>query len=101
MVESLQNTLDQFLGYIPQLIGAIVILIVGYIVARVLKAVVLDQHQPRQLSSRPDRCGVASKPTARWLVCGGAPKVFVATARLSEAQEIDTTFSTGPRRFCR
>ena len=93
MVESLRNALSVFLAYIPQLIGAIVILIVGYIVARVLKAVVLDQHQPRQLSSRPDRCGVASKPTARWLVCGGAlrspaflrtPKVFVATARLSE-----------------
>jgi small-conductance mechanosensitive channel len=33
MVESLRNTLDVFLSYIPQLIGAIVILIVGYVVA--------------------------------------------------------------------
>ncbi len=40
ILQSLQNTLDRFLEYIPQLIGAIVILIVGYIVARVLKAVV-------------------------------------------------------------
>jgi small-conductance mechanosensitive channel len=40
ILQSLQNTLDRFLEYIPQLIGAIIILIIGYIVARVLKAVV-------------------------------------------------------------
>jgi small-conductance mechanosensitive channel len=40
ILQSLQNTLDQFLGYIPQLIGAIIILLIGYIVARILKAVV-------------------------------------------------------------
>ena len=40
MVESLRNALDVFLAYIPQLIGAIVILIVGYFVARALQAVV-------------------------------------------------------------
>src|ERR687893_1208042 len=40
ILQSLQNTLDQFLGYIPQLIGAIIILVIGYIVARILKAVV-------------------------------------------------------------
>ena len=39
MIESLRNALDVFLSYIPQLIGAIVILIVGYIVARILQAV--------------------------------------------------------------
>jgi hypothetical protein len=36
----LRNALDVFLAYIPQLIGAIVILIVGYLVARALQAVV-------------------------------------------------------------
>jgi hypothetical protein len=40
VVESLRNALDVFLAYIPQLIGAIVILIVGYLVARALQAVV-------------------------------------------------------------
>src|ERR671926_811648 len=40
MVESLRNALDVFLSYIPQLIGAIIILIVGYIVAKILQAVV-------------------------------------------------------------
>ena len=38
--DALQNALSKFLGYIPQLIGAIVILIVGYLVAKLLKAVV-------------------------------------------------------------
>jgi small-conductance mechanosensitive channel len=40
MVESLQNALDTLLEYIPQLIGAILILIVGYVVAKILQAVV-------------------------------------------------------------
>jgi small-conductance mechanosensitive channel len=40
ILRSLQNTLDRFLEYIPQLIGAIIILVIGYIVARILKAVV-------------------------------------------------------------
>ena len=38
--DALQNALSKFLGYIPQLIGAIVILIVGYLVAKLLQAVV-------------------------------------------------------------
>src|SRR3712207_797610 len=37
---SLQEALSQFFGYIPQLIGAIVILIVGYFVAKILQAAV-------------------------------------------------------------
>jgi Conserved TM helix len=40
MFEPLQNAISVFLSYIPQLIGALVILIVGYIVAKVLQAVV-------------------------------------------------------------
>ena len=40
MVESLQQGLTTFFNYVPQLIGAIVILIIGYIVAKVLQAVV-------------------------------------------------------------
>jgi small-conductance mechanosensitive channel len=40
MLQSVQNALSTFLGYIPQLIGAIIILVIGYIVARVLQAVV-------------------------------------------------------------
>ena len=40
IVRSLQEALSQFFGYLPQLVGAIVILIVGYIVAKILQAVV-------------------------------------------------------------
>ena len=40
MVQSLQEGLSAFFAYIPQLIGTIVVLIVGYIVAKVLQAVV-------------------------------------------------------------
>ena len=40
LFQPLQNALSTFLSYLPQLIGAIVILIVGYIVAKVLQAVV-------------------------------------------------------------
>src|SRR5215204_2913869 len=40
MFQPLQNALSTFLSYIPQLIGALIILLVGYIVAKVLQAVV-------------------------------------------------------------
>lgn len=40
MFEPLQNALSTFLGYIPQLIGAIVILVVGYFIAKALQAIV-------------------------------------------------------------
>ena len=40
MVQSLQEGLSAFFSYIPQLIGAILILIVGYVVAKLLQAVV-------------------------------------------------------------
>src|SRR3712207_5656701 len=39
MIQSLQQGLSAFFSYIPQLIGAIVILIVGYIVAQLLQAI--------------------------------------------------------------
>src|SRR5215207_3357254 len=38
MIQSLQEGLNAFFSYIPQLIGAIIILIVGYIVAKLLQA---------------------------------------------------------------
>src|SRR5215204_2780014 len=40
MAQSLQEGLSAFFSYIPQLIGAIIILVVGYIVAKLLEAVV-------------------------------------------------------------
>jgi small-conductance mechanosensitive channel len=40
LFQPLQDALSLFLSYIPQLIGAIIILLVGYIIARVLMSVV-------------------------------------------------------------
>src|ERR687894_2913248 len=40
MFELLQDALSTFLSYIPQLVGAIVILVIGYVIARVLQALV-------------------------------------------------------------
>ena len=40
LFQPLQNALSTFLSYLPQLIGAIVILFIGYVVAKVLQAVV-------------------------------------------------------------
>ncbi len=40
LLQPLQNALSAFLSFLPQLVGATVILIIGYIVAKVLQAVV-------------------------------------------------------------
>jgi small-conductance mechanosensitive channel len=40
MIESLRSGLDAFFAFIPQLIGAILIVVIGYIVAKLLQAVV-------------------------------------------------------------
>src|SRR5215212_5117329 len=40
MIESLRSGLSKFFDFIPQLIGAIIILVVGYIVAKILQAVI-------------------------------------------------------------
>ena len=40
LFQPLQTALSTFLSYLPQLVGAIIILIIGYIVAKVLQAVV-------------------------------------------------------------
>jgi small-conductance mechanosensitive channel len=40
MFQPLQDALGAFLGYIPQLIGALIILLVGYVIAKALQAIV-------------------------------------------------------------
>jgi small-conductance mechanosensitive channel len=40
MFQPLQDALSAFLGYIPQLIGALIILLVGYVIAKALQAIV-------------------------------------------------------------
>ena len=36
LLQPLQNVLSTFLSFLPQLVGAIIILIIGYIVAKIL-----------------------------------------------------------------
>src|SRR5215218_139309 len=58
MVESLQDGLSAFLEYIPQLISAIIILIVGYVVARILQAVVARALQAIGFDRWMERGGI-------------------------------------------
>ena len=58
IVRSLQEALSQFFGYLPQLIGAIVILIVGYFVAKILQAVVGRILQGIGFDSWMERAGI-------------------------------------------
>jgi hypothetical protein len=38
--QSLQRSLDSLIGFIPNLIGFLIILLIGYVIARVVRAVV-------------------------------------------------------------
>jgi small-conductance mechanosensitive channel len=58
LLQSLQNTLDRFLEYIPQLIGAIIILVIGYIVARIFKAVIARVLQAIGFDGWMERGGI-------------------------------------------
>src|SRR5215212_477123 len=58
MFQPLQNALSTFLSYIPQLIGALIILIVGYIVAKLLQAVVGRVLQAIGFDSWMERGGI-------------------------------------------
>jgi small-conductance mechanosensitive channel len=58
MFEPLQNAISAFLSYVPQLIGAIVILIIGYLVARALQALVTRILQGMGFENWMERGGV-------------------------------------------
>ena len=58
MFEPLQNAISTFLSYIPQLIGAIIILVIGYILARFLQALVTRILQGIGFESWMERGGV-------------------------------------------
>src|SRR5215207_5356340 len=58
MFQPLQEALSLFLSYIPQLIGALIILIVGYIVAKLLQAVVGRVLQAIGFDSWMERGGI-------------------------------------------
>lgn len=50
--QSLQSAFTQLLNYLPQLIGALVVLLVGYIIARLIRAVVTKALRKLRVDSR-------------------------------------------------
>jgi small-conductance mechanosensitive channel len=58
MFQPLQDALSTFLNYLPQLIGAVIILIVGYIIARVLMSVVARLLQGIGFDRWMERAGI-------------------------------------------
>ena len=58
MFQPLQDALSTFLSYVPQLMGAIVILVIGYVIARVLRAVVGRVLQGIGFDSWMERGGI-------------------------------------------
>jgi small-conductance mechanosensitive channel len=58
MFQPLQDALSTFFSYIPQLIGAIIILVVGYVIARILRAVVGRVLQGIGFDSWMERGGI-------------------------------------------
>ena len=58
MSQPLQDALSTFLNYLPQLLGAIIILIVGYIIARVLMSVVARLLQGIGFDRWMERAGI-------------------------------------------
>src|ERR687885_2027539 len=58
LLQPLQDALGAFLSYIPQLIGAIIILIVGYIVGKLLQAIVGRVLQGIGFDSWMERGGI-------------------------------------------
>src|SRR5918992_3077986 len=58
MFEPLQEAISVFLSYIPQLIGAVIILIIGYIVAKLLEAVIGRVLQAIGFDSWMERGGI-------------------------------------------
>ena len=58
MFDPLQNAISTFLSYIPQFVGAIIILVIGYILARFLQALVTRILQGIGFESWMERGGV-------------------------------------------
>jgi hypothetical protein len=54
ILRSLQSAFTTFVNYLPQLLGALVVLVVGYIIAKVLDVVIIKLLQKLRLDQRMD-----------------------------------------------
>ncbi len=52
VLQSLQNAFDTFVGYLPRLLGALLVLIVGYLIAKVLQKVLTKVLNKLRLDDR-------------------------------------------------
>lgn len=52
VLQSLQSGFTQFVNYLPQLLGAVVVLVIGYIVAKILNKIVTKLLQKMRLDQR-------------------------------------------------
>lgn len=53
-LQSLQSGFTQFVNYLPQLLGAIVVLVVGYVIAKVLDRIIVKLLRKTKLDQRLD-----------------------------------------------
>lgn len=76
IVNSVQRGADQFFGYLPNIIGFLVILIIGYIIARVVRVIVAKLLQKLKADDAVNRTPVGRY--ADRLSPGGRPSRLIA-----------------------
>ncbi|SDK81111.1 Conserved TM helix [Actinopolyspora mzabensis] len=78
VLDSLQSGFTQLISYLPQLIGALLVLVIGYIVARLLRALVTRLLRRVHLDDRMSRAGQGARYVER-LSPRGSPSRLVGT----------------------
>ncbi|SDP92171.1 Conserved TM helix [Actinopolyspora xinjiangensis] len=78
VLDSLQSGFTQLISYLPQLIGALLVLVIGYIVARILRAVITRLLRRFHLDDRMSRAGQGARYVER-LSPRGSPSRLIGT----------------------
>ncbi|WP_019854264.1 mechanosensitive ion channel family protein [Actinopolyspora mortivallis] len=78
VLNSLQSGFTQLVSYLPQLIGALLVLVIGYLVARILRAVITRGLRRLHLDDRMARSGQGARYVER-LSPRGSPSRLVGT----------------------
>ncbi|SFT86884.1 Conserved TM helix [Actinopolyspora lacussalsi subsp. righensis] len=78
VLDSLQSGFTQLVSYLPQLIGALLVLVIGYIVARILRALVTRLLRRLHLDDRMSRAGQGARYVER-LSPRGSPSRLIGT----------------------
>ncbi|MGJ7908449.1 mechanosensitive ion channel family protein [Actinopolyspora sp. H202] len=78
VLDSLQSGFTQLISYLPQLIGALLVLVIGYIIARILRALVTRLLRRLHLDDRMSRAGQGARYVER-LSPRGSPSRLIGT----------------------